>query len=42
MSVPNPRTDNTRGNQNTRSLKENLKEGMKDREDREDGSLRIL
>ena len=37
MSVPNLRGNNTRGNQNTRSLKENLIEGMKDREDRKTG-----
>jgi hypothetical protein len=37
MSVPNPRDNNTRGNQNTRSLKGNLTEGLKDREDRKTG-----
>jgi len=35
MSVLNPGTGNTRGNQNAISLRENLKEGMKDREDRQ-------
>ena len=37
MRVPNPRENNTRGNQNPRNVKENLKEGMEDREDRKTG-----
>jgi hypothetical protein len=34
MSVPNPGTGNARENHNARSPRENLKEGMKDREGR--------
>lgn len=34
-SVPNPGTGNTRGNQSGISLRENLNEGMKDREGRQ-------